>query len=269
MLIDELSVLVTGARSGLGRALCERFRATAMTRENADEIFSQDTKYDLVIHCAHSRAKDVDTDSLDDYASDSFELTSKVLRLCKQKFILISSVSVYPLEGHSLREDDPIKLDEVHEFYGIAKLLSERHVVNWAHRTGGKFLILRLSSTLGPYSPANVTKRILTGATPSVPLSGESRFSYICHDEIGDFIEVALNRSAEGFFNLAAADTVTLKDVACLAGREIEFGPINYQAPVVSIERACALLPALRKTSVERIRNAIAVRERESGSSRL
>jgi len=252
-----MSILVTGARNGLGRSLSSFFDAPGLTRENAESIFVGAEQFDTVVHCAHSRAKDVTSGQLVDYLADSVDLTDRVLGLCRKTFILVSSVSVYPLAGHSLEEEEPILLDQVPNFYGVVKLMSEARVQKWAEEQGVRFVILRMSSMLGPYSPPNVTTRILSGEATKIVLSEKSRFSYVFHDEVCNFVALAHSQDLEGIYNIAAEDTISLKEVANIANRSLEFGPVDYQAPEVSIERAANLLPSLRRSSKDRIKEAV------------
>ncbi|MEL6977873.1 MAG: NAD-dependent epimerase/dehydratase family protein [Pseudomonadota bacterium] len=252
-----MTALVTGASGGLGRRMRERIGAQGLCRENANDFFAGRERFDLVVHCAHSRKKDVTQFGLAEYLEDSVELTKKTLALCEGTYVLASSISVYPLDGHSLNEDDPILLDVVPTFYGVAKLMSEAAAREWARKTSGRLIILRLSSLLGAYSPPNVTMRILSGAADEVPLTATSLFNYLTHDEVCDFTVQAIEDRAEGVFNLAAGDSVALERVAALANRTIRFGAIHYAAPTPPIDRAAARFPSLRRPSEARIQHAI------------
>lgn len=251
-------VLVTGARGGLGGALLEILGGDGLHRGNADALLASGRRWEIVVHGAYSRAKDLTSTELPGYLSDTLDLTERALAVCGRVFVLASSISVYPLDGHPLTEDAPIPLDRVPGFYGLGKLLCEARALEWARRTGGTALVLRLSSLLGPRSPANVTARILRGLSDAVPLTGASRFNYVTHDEVGAVVRAALDGGLGGVMNVGAADRIELAEVARLAGRTVRFGAINYQAPQVPTDRARALVPQLARSSRERIEAMIA-----------
>lgn len=266
-----MSILVTGAGGGLGRALITALSGAAeassglvdgMTR--ATPPMPDGAQWDAVVHCAHGRAKDVTDRQLATYLDDGPDLTARVLRRCRRRFVLISSISVYPPVGHDLRETTPIALDAVAEFYGLAKLISEARVRRWAAETGGTAAILRLSSLLGPDSPRNVTVRVIEGAE-AVPLSADSEFRYVTHAEAAATALAALARQDAPpgdveIINVAPPDAVRLAEVARLAGRAPRFGAIRYVAPPAPAERAAALTPDLRRSSRDRIIAEIARR---------
>lgn len=250
-----MKILVTGAGSGLGLALRRRLGASGFMRGDWRR-HPQDT-FDAVVHCAHGRAKDVTDQGLADYLSDGPDLTAQALERCRGLFVLVSSISVYPLEGHDLRETTPIPLDAVTGFYGIAKLMSEARVRRWAEKTGRGAVILRLSSMLGPDSPRNATVRLIEGAE-TLPLTGDSELRYVTHDDVGDVVSACLGAGCPGpnvveTYNVSAPDAIRLDEVASLAGRTPRFGPIRYTAPPTPIDRALELSPSLRGSSRDRI----------------
>lgn len=245
-------ILVTGSGNGLGRYLSDRFGAVGMTRANAEAILSGREKYDAIIHCAFSRQKDVDSRASAGYFDDTINLTRRVLELRSGTFIYISSIAVYPDSWRDSQEQDPIPLDAVPTLYGTMKLMGEGLVMRHAQP-----LVLRLSSLLGPYSPPNVTARVLTGAKVTVPLQAQSLFNYVHYEQVEEMIRLCLSAQRHGIYNVAADEAVVLRDVAALTGADVSYGPILYQAPSVSNAKAAQIVPSLAVSSLEQIKRHI------------
>lgn len=242
----DMDVVVTGARNGLGRYLAERFNALPLTRANAGAMFEGREKYDVVVHCAYSRAKDVCGDALFSYYQDTISLTELAAKKCGRHFIFLSSVSVYPETWAVGREDNPIPADEVKGLYALSKLICESIGSGICPLT----TILRPSSLLGAYSPNNVTYRLLRGATKSIPLSRSSLFNYVTYEEVGQVVDAVIRNALNGIYNVASEEPIGIEEVVSIAGHaDVSFGSIDYRAPRVSIERAAALVPTLRLPS--------------------
>lgn len=252
-------ILVTGSGNGLGRYLSDRFGAVGMTRANATAILSSRERYDTIIHCAFSRQKDVDSCASATYFDDTIDLTRRVLGLRSEAFIYISSIAVYPDGWSNSLEQTPIPLDAVSTLYGTMKLMGEGLAMRHAHP-----LVLRLSSLVGPYSPPNVTARVMTGAQISVPLQAQSLFNYIQYEQVEEMIRLCLSAQRYGIYNVAANDAVSLKDVAALTSADVAYGSILYQAPSVCNAKASQIVPSLAVSSLEQIKRYI---KRTAGSS--
>lgn len=241
MVEDSLSqkpkILITGGQSGLGRFLAEKLDVISMSRENADSLLAPGQAYDVVIHTAHSRSKDVKDKDLSAYISDTVDLTRRALSACKGYFVYVSSISVYP-EDHSLREDDPILLDDVRGLYGISKLMCESLV----RASSLPCAILRLSSMIGTFSPPNVTTRLLQQQSGFIPLCKKSLFNYITHDEVYVFIKEILRSRVSGVWNIGADRLIEIGDVARHFGLDVEYGHIVYQAPLVPTDKASLIV---------------------------
>lgn len=247
-------MLVTGAGGGLGGALHARLGGTAGHRDNLDALLGG-ASWDTVVHCAHSRRKDLTERDLSAYLDDTLLLTERALARCTRRFVLASSISVYPPGPTPARGE--ISVDRVSGAYGMVKLMAESRARAWADRTGGQLLILRLGSLLGWRSPPNVTARILRGECDSVPLTGNSRFNYVSHAEVADFTSLALEESWTGTFDLGASRLLSLAEVAERAGRRVRFGSIEYRAPLPDNAPVAERVPSFAKDPLLRIDAAI------------
>lgn len=257
-----MSLLVTGARSGLGRYLAERLGGIAMTRENAEELLRSERRFDVVVHAAYSRLKDVARDDLYKYYQDTVALTERVSRLCRRQLIFVSSVSVYPTTGGEHREDENIRVERVPTLYGATKLLCE---VVCAERVPVS-TSLRLSSLLGEYSPDNVTMRLLRGRADRLPLTATSVFDFVTYDEVEAVVRAAVEEKLSGVVNVASARPIALERIAQFLGASVEYGDVEYRAPRVDVERAAAIVPSIAADSEEKLRQFAAAMRRREGS---
>lgn len=224
-----------------------------MRRDNLEALLASGRDWDTVIHCAHPRAKDVEDNELAAYLGDGVDLTTALLARCRRRFVLMSSISVYPSVGHSGDESIPIRVDALSGLYGWSKLMCEARARRWAEQPERRCTILRLASMLGLDSPNNVTHRILRGEVDAVPLTAASMFNFVTHAEVELVVLAALQGRAEGTLNVGAGALTTLDSLARFGPRPIRFGDIFYSAPLVPIERAAHWAPSLRRSSEGRL----------------
>ena len=141
-----MKVLITGARSGLGRYLSEKF--VDCYTLNRDSKFPDD-EFDLIIHCAFNSTHYEYNDDINyGYLDDNLFLTDRLTKIPHKKFIYISSIDVYNCVNP----------------YSFCKKMAESIVseqcTNWN--------VLRCSAFLGDYSRYNTFMKIYKEETPSV-----------------------------------------------------------------------------------------------------
>jgi nucleoside-diphosphate-sugar epimerase len=252
----ESNILVTGSNSGLGKFCAQFFNGIALNRQtNFAEIKQQaETKpYRAIIHCAFNAKPDIDSIKLYDYLNDTVMLTQKLLQLPHEKFIFISSADVYPQTNDIHSEDENIKLDEVRNIYGIAKLMSESLIQNEAKEP----LVLRTTALLGEDARKNSLIKILTQEQVKLTLASVSSFNYILHQDVANFIEKALAEKLTGIYNLAASTNVTLGEVCEHYQRQVEFGNYHYISGDISNKKASEIHQGFNKSSLDTIKQFI------------
>ncbi len=249
---NPLKVLVTGARSGLGKHCLEAFSGIAYTRETsfADiEKKAADKPFDLIIHAAFNAKPGIHAQDLNAYLNDTVLLTERMLTLPHQQFVFISSVDVYPNNGQMHYEDEAINVDDVSHLYAVSKLMAESLVNAKAKNP----LILRCSAMLGKHAKRNSIIRLLTEDKPHLTLTPASSFNYIQHNDIVDVIRKAQTEQLTGIYNLASSTEITLKDICDRFQRTAEFGQYQYESTHVSNEKIAKLLPNFKKSSLDNI----------------
>jgi nucleoside-diphosphate-sugar epimerase len=244
-----MRLLVTGAGSGLGRFLCRRFDAVPFTRATPVANFVGEPPFDAIVHCAAGAHRGITDRTLYRYLADNVLLTRDVCRVPHRRFIYISSIAVYPPDSSDTAVDVVIPCDHPHDLYRLLKLGGESITRELATRP----LILRISGMLGPDARPNSITRILTEAEPTLTLAADSSFNYMLHDDVGDFIDLALARDLEGVYNVAAAANVRLGEIAEHFARTVRWGGFVYRTPAIAAAAAAALLPSLRHTTLENV----------------
>ncbi|HEX4045722.1 MAG TPA: NAD(P)-dependent oxidoreductase [Gammaproteobacteria bacterium] len=245
-------ILVTGARSGLGRHCCERFNGVPLTRQTSfAELYdaAKQKPFRAIIHAAFNTKPEVSDTQLYTYLQDTLLLTKQLLTLPHQKFIFISSVDVYPKNHQRHHEDETIQLNDVHNIYGVAKLMTESMV----QHEGNNPLILRPTALLGVYAKANSLVKILTQANVALTLAAESTFNYIRHEDVSEFIQQALLMDLTGIYNLAAAEKISLAEICQRYQRSAVFGQYAYQTDDIANEKALAVRADFARTSLENV----------------
>jgi nucleoside-diphosphate-sugar epimerase len=262
-LYGEQSVrsLTTGTLSGLGKHIYETLGGIGWTRqlpaENRKAIKNKGV--DVIIHCAfNSRySHTVNSDCLYAYLADNVLLTDELVSIPHQKFILLSTVAVYPRDPGPHLENEVINLDAVSGIYEITKLSSESIV----RQHCSNYLILRCAGLLGKYARKNSLIRILDDESCTLTLSGDSRFYYVLHPDVSDFIQFAIKEDIRGIYNLSSTKDVSLAEIADLFGKKVNFGNFFYHLGTIDNSKITSIFPSFNKTSKEVIMQF--VRERD------
>lgn len=244
-------LLITGTKSGLGRYLHEIFGGSVYTRKTQKREFNNFKKdsFDIIIHAAFNSAKDVNSNNLHSYIEDNIFLIKKILEIPHKKFILISTVDVYPKNSNRHNENEAIDINSVNRIYGITKLISESLV----RKISPNFLILRCSTLLGKYSRKNSLISIFQEKKPLLNLSSKSSFNYILHSDVANFIKLAIDRDLQGIYNLASSENITLSKVALLFKKRVCFGNYTYKVGNIDNKKVVSILPLFQRTSIETI----------------
>lgn len=248
-------ILVTGAASGLGRYLHESLGGEGLTRANAGEVIGRlrRTGADVIIHAAFNPAKEIDGGSLYEYLRDNLFLTEEIASIPHKKFIFMSTVDVYAKDGRTHTEDEDIDVNPANGLYAMTKLMSEAIV----RKRSADYLIIRASALLGKYSRKNSLIKILENDGAELTLSGGSRFNYVLHSAILEFIETAVETGLGGIYNAASTGGITLGEAAAIADRRVRFGSYEYDGGNVSSGKIAAVCPAFRKSSADVAREFI------------
>jgi nucleoside-diphosphate-sugar epimerase len=253
-----LRILVTGTRSGLGKYVHENLGGLALTRHTPAEERKKikNSIVDVIIHCAFNSRRGVNSDNLYQYIQDNVNLTEELVSIPHKKFIFISSIDVYPKRKGNHSEDEIIDIDSLNGIYGITKLMSESIIKNQCRN----YLILRASALLGKYSRKNSLLRILEDKDCTLTLSGNSRFNYVLHSDVLDFIKFSIEHDIKGIYNLASSDNITLSEVAEMTDKKVKFGSYFYDAGNIDNSKISSVFPAFKKTSKEVIAQFIGER---------
>lgn len=243
-------VLVTGALSGFGFYAHREASAIAWTRNSptpeARAAIRKDG-VDLIVHVAANNARSIDvTDqTLYGYHHDNVTLTEQLLDIPHRKFVLISTCAVYPPSWTRFQEDRVIPVDEVNGIYPLTKLISECIVRERAVDP----LILRVVALLGPKARKSSPIRILEEPGCKLTLAADSTTNFLLHSDLYEFIRLALEQSASGTYNVAAASNLTLRELADKLGNRVEFGQYRLEIGPIDNRKASEIYPRLREDS--------------------
>lgn len=238
--------LVTGAKSGLGYAIASNFPGRRLTREDSLADLRAE-KFDVIFHCAFNAAKEVRIDNISTYVADNLFLTQRLLGLHFDKFVYISSADLYPRSLRHRQEGATYDVGELYGVYPFVKLFSELAIrERWSN-----YLILRPVTMLGPIMRPNTTSRILKEREPQLFLHSDSRFNYILHRDIVQFLWIAIERDLTGVFNIASHSTLRLGDICSDLGLRPRFGEYVYDIGDVANERAAVHYPGFNKSSAK------------------
>lgn len=244
-----MRILITGTLSGLGKHTHETLGGICwnrqLTGEDREEI--KRNGVDCIIHCAFNSHQSVGSCSLYAYMSDNVLLTKELVSVPHQKFILISSVDVYPQMPGLRYENHVIDINAINGIYGITKLMSEAIVREHCP----DYLILRCASLLGRDSRKNSLIRIIEDDPCTLTLSDDSRLNYVLHSDVSDFIQFAMKYDVRGIYNVASADNMVLSAVANILGKQVNFGSYRYDVGDIDNSKISSISPTFKKSSMK------------------
>jgi nucleoside-diphosphate-sugar epimerase len=243
------SFAVSGVRSGLGKYLHEQFGGEGFGRQNAKEVLPRlaSEGAEVVLHCAFNSSRDVPVLNLQQYYEDNILLTEKMTAIPHGKFIYISTVDVYPLDGRKYTEEDEFSVNQVRGIYGSMKLIAESMV----RKACPNYLILRCSAFLGESARMFNLRALLGQEKPVLTLKAQSSFNYLLHSDIAAFIRYAVDHDLRGIYNCVSNGNILISEVAEILKKDVRYGDYFYDVGLVSNEKISAIFPAFRKTSKE------------------
>lgn len=260
-----MRVLVTGASSGLGKALRRAFDAEALSRSALDNELRRlaASGVDLVVHCAADARKEFPAGELPAYRDSNLTLTERLLGVPHRLFVYVSSQAVYPEDDRAWREDDRLEVSPALSIYGVFKLLAEGAVRTGARRA----LILRCASLVGPEGRSNNIMRVLRREGGRLFLAGASRYNLIAYSQVGQFIRESFEQDRVGTFNIGAASEATLAEIAAHLCADVEFGDHVYRAPLADLSKVQRATDIFTLTTLE-VAGLVARQIGESASGR-
>jgi nucleoside-diphosphate-sugar epimerase len=220
--------LVIGAKGFIGSAVTAEatargYAVTAVDLDNYEE--SKGAEADLLINAAGNSRKFID----DQDPAKGFELSvtsvMNVLHDFRSAFyVQLSSGAVYPDEGNPRKnsEETPLQPPEMTR-YGFHKWLAEQLVQHYAPN----HLIIRMGGFVGPGLRKNALFDLLTGGPLFV--HPDSEFQYMDTRDLAKAVFELCEGSAgkETLFNLSARGTISVRQAAAWAGRELPEESLN------------------------------------------
>jgi nucleoside-diphosphate-sugar epimerase len=231
-----MRVTVIGANGLVGSAFVRRLQnhpgvdLVCVTRQNFDSLPAAHS--DVVIEAACNSKKFLaDADPVSEFAASVTHRLKSLQKFSADLHVHISSVDVYSdlTSPATTREDSAIDLKKT-SHYGFHKLLAEELVRHYAPR----WLILRLAGMVGPGLRKNPVFDILHGLPLRV--HPDSRFQFMPTDDVARLGWDLAEKNLTGeIFNICGAETIAMKEIAQLAGREMNLSelPPNAQPRIV------------------------------------
>lgn len=245
-----MKYLITGIKSGIGRYLYESLGGIALSRQTSREEFASIKKngVDVIIHCAFNSRRDIDSNALFGYVDDNIFLTQRLTEVPHKKFILFSSVDVYPKDGCRHVEEEVIGIDDSFSLHGLTKAVSESIV----RRACPDFLILRLSTLLGPFMRPNSLIRMTRDENCVLTLAGDSALNYVSYGDVLNFLKLAIEKGCKGIFNVLSAENIRLDEVAAkILKKKVVFGSYHYEVGHIDTAKIKGIMPSFNKTSFD------------------
>ena len=175
---------------------------------------------------------------------------------------LASSVSVYTPPAVGVDEDAPV--GEPLNAYAMVKVAQEDCVRHWTNQTGRPAAILRLATVYGPGETVgraipNFIRAALSGAQPVVAGRGAAQFDPIYVGDVAGAFLCAIEKSAEGTFNIATGQGWPTRHVARLVMRlcaadgdaQLNHAAPDRDRPVCNVTRAEKVLGFKAMTPLE------------------
>jgi nucleoside-diphosphate-sugar epimerase len=237
-----MKILLTGASGFLGsyiyKSLVSFHDVTTLNRSSGDimcnltnQVPLIDKTFDLVIHCAGAAHNKLPTSQI---YFENVQSTRNLLlglnRKCPQKFVFISSVSVYGLsEGENIDENYPLNAIDP---YGLSKIKSELEIKKWCESNSSICTILRLPLVVGVNPPGNLKKMIdaiKIGYFFNIVKDDQLmdvRKSMVNAEDVANFICSLSNY--DGVFNLTDGSSTTISTLSHMIANQL-----NVKSPRV------------------------------------
>jgi nucleoside-diphosphate-sugar epimerase len=241
------NLLVTGVRSGLGHAVHRALGGVGFARGMAldDPAILAAAPFDAIVHCAVNAAKSVSMQTAYRYMEDNLLLTQRLVDVPHRKFVFVSSLAVYPPIGRAIAEDEDVDLMPLSGPYAFTKLFSDLYVQKWANKP----LVLRTTTLLGPAIRPSTVMRVLTQRDCQLFLTPGSRYNFVMHDDIVDFISQAMDQDISGAFNIGSEGLVVLSSIVAQLALSVSYGEYHYDIGPVDSRKAGALHSAFARPS--------------------
>jgi len=244
-----MRILTTGSSNGIGRYIHEQLGGMGLDKDTPvlDKKKIENKGADVVIHCAFNPLKEVSGCLPYGYVEDNLFFTEKMASLTEGKFILFSSVDVYPKDGARHCEDEAIKIDKVSGVYGVVKLMAECIVKERC----SNYLILRCASLLGKYTRNNNLLLAIKQKNPHLTLTLDSALNYVSYDDVLGFIKYAIDKDLKGIYNVASLKNITISKVSDMLRNKVYPGKYRYNVGKIDNKKVASVFSAFKKTSKE------------------
>jgi nucleoside-diphosphate-sugar epimerase len=233
---------VIGDQSGLGKFLVKKHDDIW----NIHKSILHEEDPDAIVYCARKRnVKDRHEEiKYNVHPLEDHLVYSKVYDI---KFIYISSIDVYPkIHNKNTEEDQATMFDEVNS-YANCKLTCEDLIKSYLDN----YVIIRPCAFLGQEMKPNSVTRILFDDPCNLNIDRYSHFTVITYEEVLKLILAAHEHDLRGVYNLAPETGLFLFDIEekyrSIKKSKVIYGPEQYIAPQVSLDKTVEFVPELRE----------------------
>ncbi len=231
-----MTIVVTGAGGFVGGHLVEKLknhhqacvgivrRDSGRNSELVWDLLSRQSipvadlkDVDTVVHCASVLPVSGRTDFTENVVMTSNLLSQ--LPESTQCFVLLSSVSVYPLDEGQTVSTDETCTDFSHSAYGASKRRQEELVTDWAQRTRTRLVIFRPASVYGSHAKGDsilpqMCRSAAAGRDIDLFAPANYRQNFIAVQDVCNAVVAAINTNVDGTFNLFSDDTFSARQLA-------------------------------------------------------
>jgi len=219
------------------------FKNFQFIKQNINEPFNLESKYDFAIHAATSASKTINENASDIMAQTIINGTINTLNACKNdklKFLYISSGAVYgensdkkKSKENNFNAIDPIRGDYA---YHIGKLLGENLCYSYGKKLNMDIKIARCFAFVGPYLPldkhfaiGNFINCALNNSPITIKSKGKSTRSFLySSDLVVWLIKILCSGKTLKPYNVGSPEEITIAKLASKIG-DLKSLPIKIQ----------------------------------------